>query len=222
MRHREGKGLFIVIEGVDGAGKTTLRNWVADWFDLHGVNVIRTREPGGTPEAELLRKRILMDRGADDEQLSPMTKTLMHMACRSMHLETVIKPALQANKVIISDRFCDSTFTYQSQEGVRLSTLQALHEVAFNDFYPDLTIYLDGSQEVFSKRLDARDGDSNYYDRAGGEFHDNNRKVYKQLVATSPWRYAVIDAEQPEQQVHAQVIPHLMRLFNDYIKRPKP
>lgn len=222
MQQSERKGLFIVIEGVDGSGKTTLRNWVADWFDLHGVAAVRTREPGGTSEAELLRQRILMDRAPDDEQLSPMTKTLMHMACRSMHLDTLIKPALQANKIIISDRFCDSTFTYQSQEGVRLSTLQALHEIAYNDFYPDLTIYLDGSQDVFGKRLAGREGSSNYYDRAPSEFHDNNRKIYKQLAATSPWRYAVIDAEQPEQQVHAQVIPHLMRLFNDYAKRPKP
>lgn len=221
MSQTQNKGLFIAVEGIDGAGKSTLRDWIIKWFEDLGVRVVRTREPGGTPEAELLRTRILLDRESHMEQLSPIAKTMMHMACRAMHVDTLIRPALDAGKIVVTDRFCDSTFTYQNQEGVRLSTLQALHELAFNDFYPDLTFVLDGDPEVFAERLSSRPGESNYYDRASPEFRTNSRNVYQQLAKTSPWRYAVIDAEQSEQQVHAQVIPHLMRLFNEYNKRPK-
>jgi dTMP kinase len=223
MSHIPHKGFLLAIEGPDGAGKSSLRTWLASHFEGHGVKPVLTREPGGTPEAELLRERILMDREPGlHEPLSPLAKTLMFMAARALHVDNMIKPKLEAGELVITDRFCDSTFAYQSEEGMKLSTLSALHDVAFNDFQPDLTILLDGNPLIFRKRLEDRGEDgANYYDRKPLSFHENTRKTYLHCARTQPHRYALIDAEQSFEQVQAQLIPYLMKIDAHLRKRPE-
>jgi thymidylate kinase len=215
------KGFLLAIEGPDGAGKTTLREWLKEWFLTHSITPIITREPGGTPEAEMIRQDILRKRKIHEEPVCALTQTLKFMAARAQHIETLIKPRLANGELIITDRFCDSTFAYQTQEGVPTSKLRVLHDVAFDNFKPDLTILLDGNPEVFRERMAERGEDAlNFYDLKPIEFHHATRKVYNECAWMDANRYAVIDAEQNFEQVQAQLIPYLMQIDAHMRKRP--
>jgi dTMP kinase len=216
------KGFFLCLEGPDGAGKTTMRKHIEQWFADIGINCILTREPGGTPEAELVRERILMDRRPGTEPIKPIAKTMMFMTARALHLENMVWPNVEAGHLVISDRFCDSTFAYQSAEGVPVEKLRALHAVAFDGFQADLTIVLDGDPEAFRKRMVDNRGEAGmtYYDKKPMSFHVATREMYLENAKNYPERYAVIDAEQNEEQVMAQLIPHLMRIDQHMRKRP--
>ncbi|MNZ66135.1 Thymidylate kinase [compost metagenome] len=215
------KGFLLAIEGPDGAGKSTLREWLKEWFLSHGITPVLTREPGGTPEAEMIRQDILRERDPHDEPVCAMTQTLKFMAARAQHIETLLKPRVNNGELVITDRFCDSTFAYQSQEGVNLGKLRALHDLAFDNFKPDLTILLDGDPEVFRERMAQRgEGAQNFYDRKPMSFHQTSRKVYAECAWMDANRYAVIDATQNFEQVKAQLIPHLMDVYGWVNKRP--
>lgn len=223
MENRPYKGFLLAIEGPDGAGKSTLRTWLSQWFGGHGINAALTREPGGTPEAEVIRDRILMDREPGlHEELPPLAKTLMFMAARALHLENMIWPRLKNGDLIITDRFCDSTFAYQSEEGMNIHQLKAMHNVVFDSYQPDLTIILDGNPLVFRERMVARAAEyaENYYDRKPLSFHESTRATYLACAAAEPWRYLVVDAEQSFEQVQAQLIPMLMKIDAHLRKRP--
>lgn len=214
------KGFLLAIEGPDGAGKSTLRTWLNEWFVGHGITPVLTREPGGTPEAEMIRQDILRKRGPHEEPVCALTQTLKFMAARAQHIEMLIKPRLELGELVITDRFCDSTFAYQSQEGVDIDKLRAMHEVTFDGFMPDLTIVLDGDPEVFRERMAGRGEDAlNFYDTKPMPFHHQSRKIY----LNSAWlngRYAVINAELNFEQVQAQLIPYLMQIDAHMRKRP--
>jgi len=219
------KGFLLGIEGPDGAGKSTLRTWLSKWFADHGLNPVLTREPGGTPEAEIVRERILMDRRPGlEETVNPLAKTMMFMTARALHLENMIWPRLEQGDLIITDRFCDSTFAYQSEEGMDLAKLKAMHDVCFDGFQPDLTIVLDGDPEVFRLRMVERareDGEAdNYYDRKPPAFHHATRAVYRQCAEAEPDRYVLVNAEVAFEQVQAQLIPYLMQIDAHMRKRP--
>ncbi|MNB61077.1 Thymidylate kinase [compost metagenome] len=215
------KGFLLAIEGPDGAGKTTLREWLKEWFLDHSITPIITREPGGTPEAEMIRQDILRKRESHEEPVCALTQTFKFMAARAQHIETLLRPAVNRGELVITDRFCDSTFAYQSQEGVCLGRLRTLHDVAFDNFKPDLTIMLDGDPEVFRDRMAGRGEDAlNFYDTKPMAFHMQSRKVYKECAWMDGNRYAVVDAEQNFDQVKAQLIPHLMDIYGWVNKRP--
>lgn len=224
MHQPQHKGFFLAIEGPDGAGKTTLREWLNNWFLEIGITPVLTREPGGTPEAERVRERILVDRDQYDEQIKPLSKTMMFMTARVIHLENMIWPRLEDGELIITDRFCDSTFAYQSEEGMDMTKLEAMHDLVFDSFQADLTIVLDGDPVVFRQRMIQRARDNgaadNYYDRKPESFHVATRKVYLDRAARFPERYAVIDATQDLEQVKAQIIPHLLKIDGWLRKRP--
>lgn len=196
--------MFIVLEGIDGSGKTTAREFIADWFRAKGREVVVTREPGGTPMVERIRSLILTDNDSYEDALTPMGKTLLFMAAREQHLKNVILPGLERGKVVITDRFCDSTFAYQWYEGVDLVTLVSLHDLAFNAIKPTLTFVMDGDPEVFSKRMDNRN-ESNYYDRLPLVFHKHNRDYYLKMASHNTGRYCIIDAEQDLENVKCQI-----------------
>lgn len=213
------KGFFLSLEGIDGAGKTSMRQWMYDWFVTHRVTPIMTREPGGTPTAELIREIILTDRPSYDE-LTPMAETLLFMAARHQHLDKLVLPQLNQGQVVITDRFCDSTFCYQGAgRGLDVALLQSLHKQALDDVRPDLTIVLDGDPEVFRKRLEAR-GDMNRLDNTSLKFQQDSRALFLEFAAAEPERYAVVNAELSFDQVTAQLIPHLMTVLNAVWSRP--
>lgn len=200
--------MFIVLEGIDGSGKTTAREFIADWFRKQGREVVVTREPGGTPMAEKIRSLILSDPSSSEDALTPMAKTLLFMAAREQHIKNVILPALEKGKVVISDRFCDSTFAYQSYEGILMDKLLDLHKLAFDDFKPNLTFVMDGDPEVFRSRLEDR-GETNYYDRMPPEFHNYTRCLYLSMTVREGHRYVVINAEDSLAEVKNQITKEL-------------
>jgi len=213
------KGFFLCLEGIDGAGKTSLRAMIREWFNSQGIDVVVTREPGGTPLAEKIRAIILEDR---NEAMPAIAETHLFMAARSVHLENMVLPRIEEGELVMSDRFCDSTFCYQGAgRGLPLSQLIEMHEMSFGPFYPDLTLVLDGRPEVFRKRMAERGQDAlNHFDTMGEEFHNASREMYRLFVEQYPDRYALIDAEQPPEQVFAQVIPYLMQIETHMRKRP--
>lgn len=220
MQQPTHKGFFLCLEGIDGAGKTTLREMIKEWFRQQSIDVVVTREPGGTPLAEKIRGLILQDR---DEDMPAIAETHLFMAARSVHIENLIKPRLSDGELVLSDRFCDSTFCYQGAgRGISLDQLIEMHETSFGVFYPDLTLVLDGRPEVFRSRMAER-GDQalNHFDTMGEDFHNASRAMYKHFAEQYPDRYALIDAEQPPEQVFSQVIPYLMQVEAHMRKRPE-
>ena len=213
------KGFFLCLEGIDGAGKTTLREWIVEWFKSQGITPVVTREPGGTPLAEKIRNIILAER---DENMPAIAETHLFMAARSVHLDNLVKPKVEAGELVISDRFCDSTFCYQGAgRGLSVDLLRNMHELSFGETYPDLTLVLDGRPEVFRARMAERgEGALNHFDAMGESFHTASRSLYRQFAEQYPERYALIDAEQPFDQVCSQVIEHLMAIDNHLRKRP--
>ena len=202
-------GLFISFEGIDGAGKSSHIGALADVFRAQGRVVTLTREPGGTPLAEKLRQLLLND------AMDPLCEALLMFAARRDHLQQVIEPALARGEVVISDRFTDATFAYQG--GGRgfdltvLSTLegwvQALPECENSGQklrQPDLTLWFDLAPEVAAARLaNAREPDK--FERESALFFQRVRSGYAQRCQADPGRFARIEADQPREQVWADV-----------------
>ena len=202
-------GLFISFEGIDGAGKSSHIGALAEFFRAQGRVVTLTREPGGTPLAEKLRQLLLND------AMDPLCEALLMFAARRDHLQQVIEPALARGEVVISDRFTDATFAYQG--GGRgfdltvLSTLegwvQALPEYENGGQklrQPDLTLWFDLAPEVAAARLaNAREPDK--FERESALFFQRVRSGYAQRCQADPGRFARIEADQPREQVWADV-----------------
>ncbi|MFN3736473.1 dTMP kinase [Hydrogenophaga sp.] len=197
-------GLFITFEGIDGAGKSTHIEKVAQAFRAAGRAVTLTREPGGTPLAEKLRALVLGD------AMDPLCEALLMFAARRDHLQTVIEPALAAGGVVICDRFTDATFAYQGfGRGFDLAVLRQLEawvqgrpEGGLRE--PDLTLWFDLSPAVAAKRLaGARVPDR--FEAQPQAFFERVAQGYAARAAAAPQRFARIDADQPPSEVAAQV-----------------
>lgn len=197
-------GLFITFEGIDGAGKSTHIEKVAQAFRAAGRAVTLTREPGGTPLAEKLRALVLGD------AMDPLCEALLMFAARRDHLQTVIEPALAAGGVVICDRFTDATFAYQGfGRGFDLAVLHQLEawvqgrpEGGLRE--PDLTLWFDLSPAVAAKRLaGARVPDR--FEAQPQAFFERVAQGYAARAAAAPQRFARIDADQPPSDVAAQV-----------------
>lgn len=218
------KGFLLAIEGPDGSGKTTMRDFMQEYFSSVGIVPVMTREPGGTPLAEQIREKyILADRESLSEPISPMAETLLFMAARALHLDNMVKPRLAEGSLVITDRFCDSTFCYQGAgRGLDIIKLREMHNLAFDGIVPDLTIVLDGDPEIFRKRLALRGESSklNHFDKMGSDFHYKTRNLYRDFAWANKERYVLIDAEVNEEQVKAQLIPHLMNIDSAIRTRP--
>ena len=193
------QGLFITLEGVDGAGKSSHLDWLAGWFRARGRVVRQTREPGGTPLGERLREIVL------HQAMHPETEALVMFAARREHIEQVIRPALAAGEVVISDRFTDASFAYQcGGRGLPEARLETLENWVHGDLQPDLTLLFDVPTEVAAARLaNARDPDR--FEREQGEFHARVRAAYLRRAASHPARIRVIDGSRSLEEVRAQV-----------------
>lgn len=190
---------FITFEGVDGAGKSTHLAWFADALSQRGLDVVVTREPGGTALGEQLRTILL------NQPMSIGTEAMLMFAARLEHIEQVIKPALQAGKWVISDRFSDASFAYQGGgRGLDWGKLAQLEQWVHADLQPDLTLFFDVPVEVARQRL-ANNVTLDRFEQEHSEFFERVRAGYHKRVQQNLQRYAVIDAAQSLAQVQQQL-----------------
>jgi dTMP kinase len=200
-----GRGKFISFEGGEGSGKSTQIKLLADRLAAAKLRTIVTREPGGSPGAEIIRHVVLSGMG---KLLGPDAETLLFAAARDDHVRTVIQPALNQGTWVLCDRFSDSTRAYQGRLGnVLPGVLNAMERVTIGDLKPDLTIILDLPVEIGLKRAAARRG-SGTPDRFESEdikFHQELRDAYRQIAAEDPDRCVLIDATPQPEIVATQV-----------------
>ncbi|ARO15446.1 dTMP kinase [Ketogulonicigenium robustum] len=195
-------GLFISFEGIDGSGKSTQARHLAESLRRAGRDVVLTREPGGSPGAEEIRRLVLT--GATD-RWSAETETLLFTAARRDHLEKTILPALAAGRIVISDRFADSTRAYQgATRGDLRAMVDALHSLMIGR-EPDLTFVIDADPASSLARGLARSTDELRFEDFGLALQEKMRAVYLQIAADSPRRCVVIDGAGPEDVVAARI-----------------
>ena len=203
-------GLFITLEGPEGAGKSTNREFLAERLTRAGCEVVLTREPGGTPLAERIRELLLEP---SDEPMGADTELLLVFAARAQHLAQVIRPALAAGKVVLCDRFTDATYAYQGGgRGLSLERIALLEEFVQGGLRPDLTLVFDLPVEVGLARAAAR-GRLDRFEQEGRQFFEAVRQAYLARAAQSPARYRLLDAAQPLAAVQTQLdalLPELL------------
>ena len=182
---------FITFEGPEGSGKTTVLNQINKLLS-ENYNVISTREPGGVSTGEEIRNILL-----DGENIDIRTEALLFAASRREHLVEKVIPALKNNKVVLCDRYVDSSLAYQGHaRGIGIEEVKKINEFAINGLYPDLTIYLDIDAEVGRERILKNQRSQNRLDKETLTFHQKVIEGYKTLIKTNPERFKVIDATQ--------------------------
>jgi dTMP kinase len=190
------RGKFITLEGVDGAGKSTHLNWIAGRLGAAGKNVLVTREPGGTPLGEELRKLLLT------QAMHLETETLLMFAARREHLDKLILPALAAGKWVLSDRFTDATFAYQGGgRGLDLGRIENLENWVHQGLQPDLTLVFDLSVEEAKRRRSAATALPDRFERENLDFFARVRAVYLARAGRYPGRIQLIDASQTVENI---------------------
>lgn len=209
-------GFFVSFEGGDGCGKTTQMRLFVERLRGIGKDVLETAEPGGTPIGRQIR-RILLD--SANGALSPRAEMLLYFACRAQNVDEWIRPALAAGRVVVTDRFTDSTLAYQGEgRGLTAGLVRQLHAIACQEIVPDLTIYLDIDYRTGLSRARARNAgqegpDESRMESEAEEFHERVRRGYLALAAAEPERIRTIDAGQSVEAVAAaiwaEVEPHV-------------
>jgi dTMP kinase len=196
------RGRFITFEGGEGAGKSTQLKRLAERLRARGLDVVATREPGGSPGAEAIRELVL--NGAAD-RWSPVTETLLMYAARRDHIERVIRPALARGAFVVCDRFADSTRAYQGAAGgTDPALIAALEAQVLDDARPDLTLVFDLDPEAGLARAHARGGELRFESKGLG-FHQRLREAFLAIARDEPQRCAVIDAKATIEAVEAAV-----------------
>ncbi|NIW25231.1 MAG: dTMP kinase [Gammaproteobacteria bacterium] len=195
------RGAFITFEGTEGVGKSTLSERAVEQLRGEGLDVLVTREPGGTTLGEQIRRWIL---DGDHESLSAEVEALLMFAARGYHLDTVIRPALTSGRWVLCDRFTDATYAYQGGgRGMDHAVLDTLKRAVQGTLTPDLTILLDAPIEVGLGRIAGREQD--HFEREDRAFFERVRSCYLDLAAREPQRFAVIDATLRIEQVWERV-----------------
>lgn len=195
-------GLFITLEGPEGAGKSTNRDYLAMCLRAAGIEVLLTREPGGTPLAERIRELLL---APSDEAMAADTELLLVFAARAQHLAQVIRPALARGCVVLCDRFTDATYAYQGGgRGLSQQRIAELERFVQGDLRPDLTLLFDLPVEQGLARAVAR-GRLDRFEQEQRSFFEAVRQTYLQRAALAPQRYRLLDASQSLQQVQAAI-----------------
>jgi dTMP kinase len=209
------KSLFITLEGGEGAGKTSLISKLNDALETLDFEVVVTREPGGTKLGELLRNWLLNPNA--DTIIGNKAETLLFLAARAQHIEELIQPALAKNKIVICDRFNDSTIAYQGggrQLGMEL--IQKLCDLACGEVKPDITLFLDVNPEVGlsrTKKIAKENAPMGEVDRIEAEkmkFHYHVRETFQKIAQQDPKRFRILDAHQPQEIVFEQAL-HIIK-----------
>jgi len=195
-------GRFITIEGGEGAGKSTAQTFLADKLTAQGISVLQTREPGGTPLAEAIRRNLL---SVDEEAPVEMAELLLVFAARAQHLAKVIEPALEQGQWVLCDRFTDATYAYQGAgRGLSAALIGKLEALVQGDRRPDTVILLDMPPQIGLARAKAR-GALDRFEQEGQVFFERVRQGYLERAAAFPDRYVVIDAAEELSEVQASL-----------------
>nr|WP_231386219.1 MULTISPECIES: dTMP kinase [Pseudomonas] len=194
--------MFITLEGPEGAGKSTNRDYLAARLREQGLDVVLTREPGGTPLAEKVRELLL---APSDEVMAADTELLLVFAARAQHLAQVIRPALERGAVVLCDRFTDATYAYQGGgRGLSVERIAVLEQFVQGELRPDLTLVFDLPVEVGLARAAAR-GRLDRFEQEGQAFFEAVRQAYLQRARREPQRYDLLDAAQPLEAVQRAI-----------------
>lgn len=206
MSHQK-KGFFITFEGPEGAGKSSQIKLLYKYLSGRGADCVCTREPGGTPLAEKLREIVKSYHGAED--IHAKTELLLMEAARVQHVIEVIKPAVDSGKIVLCDRFYDSTIAYQgAARGLDMAKIDDLNDFAVGQYRPDLTILLDLPVECGFERAEKRQETMGCVDRfedAGTEFHRRVRQAFLDIAAKEPKRVKVVNAADTQQSIAATI-----------------
>jgi dTMP kinase len=195
-------GKFITIEGIEGVGKSTHMGRLVEHIEAHGHRVLKSREPGGTPTAELIREVVL---GHTEEIIPDIAELLLMFAARSLLVENVIRPALSAGTWVICDRFVDASRAYQGGgRGIPMEQINELADWVLGDLRPDLTILLDAPVEIGMSRADSR-GNPDRLDVERADFYTRVRASYLQLAESEPERFVIVDAAGSLDEVSASI-----------------
>ena len=205
--------LFITFEGGDGSGKSTQVNLLKDYLDNLNFETIKTREPGGTPSAEILRD--LLTTG-EVEKWTPMSEALLMWASRYEHLIQVIEPALNSGKNVICDRFYDSTYAYQGvAHNLGIDKMEKLKKIIIGDIEPDVTFVLDIDPKVGLKRSLDRPNQENRFESYNIDFHNKIRSAFLEIAIKNKNRCGVVDASLNEQEINNLIITVIDNLITD-------
>ncbi|AMK55974.1 dTMP kinase [Mycoplasma mycoides] len=210
--------MFITFEGMDGSGKTTTLLKVKEELERLNYQVLITREPGGEAIAEQIRQIILDNK---NRNMDAWTEALLFIASRNQHLQKVIKPALEKNIIVISDRFIDSTSAYQgSARNIGVDVVNQVQQIVLKNCLPDLTLFFDVSFSEAEKRMQIRGENSkNRLDEEKSDFKQKVYQGYLELVKNNPKRIKVIDANQDIDQVYNQAIKIILEKLKENEKR---
>lgn len=201
-------GCFITLEGIDGAGKSTHLGFIRDWLSTHGIAAEFTREPGGTPLGEQIRALLL----AVDTEVSLDAETLLMFASRQQLVSSVIRPALQAGRWVVSDRFTDSTFAFQGGgRGVPTERIAVLEDWVQQGLQPHLTLLFDVPLDVASQRM-AGSRQLDRFEQEKADFHQRVRDAYLQRAAADS-RFRILDATRSIAQLQQDIAGHLATLL---------
>lgn len=192
-------GKFITLEGVDGAGKTSHIEFIKEYLTNLKFDFIMTREPGGTELGERLREILLHD------EMTPKTETILMFAARNEHIEKVIRPGLMSGAIVISDRFTDASYAYQSGgKGVEDEVIDVLKDLVQKNLQPDLTFLFDLPVEVSIKRL-KKTRKLDKFEKEEKDFHENVRKKYLMIAKNNPKRFSVLNSEKSIDEIQSQI-----------------
>ena len=206
------RGKFLTIEGSEGVGKSTNLAFVRDWLQAQGVDVVVTREPGGTPLAEEIRSLLLAKRA---EPVDETAELLLVFAARAQHIAQVIQPALARGAWVLSDRFTDATYAYQGGgRGLNSETIFQLELLVQGDLRPNLTLILDIDVELGLNRARQR-GELDRFESETMAFFERVRRAYRARAEQTPSRYALVDAGQDLAAVQVDISSILNSLLNN-------
>ena len=206
------QGLLITFEGGEGTGKSTQSKLLYDYLKSKTTDVILTREPGGCTESENIRNLLVK---GNINKWDPITESLLHNAARREHIKNIIKPALLKNKIVICDRYIDSTMAYQGiGQGVNSNFLNILSKEITENIVANITFIFDIDPDISLKRAKKRDKNTNNrYENFDLSFHKNIRNYFKSLINTNK-RYILIDASNSIEEIHLKIL----KPINDLIK----
>ncbi|WP_409290907.1 dTMP kinase [Peribacillus sp. SCS-37] len=211
------QGIFVTFEGPEGAGKTTILKMLGEDLESSGKKVLLTREPGGIPIAEQIRKVIL---DTDNTEMDPRTEALLYAAARRQHLAEKVFPALKNGYIVLCDRFIDSSLAYQGYaRGLGIEEVRSINEFAIEGIWPHATFYFNINPRAGLERINSNNGrEINRLDSESLEFHKKVREGYMKIISQDPERFQIIEAERELDDVFRQTKEKLYGIVNRHTK----